>query len=252
MNDKLPAGLGSLWERLDESAPEPRQGLSLSRIVRAAVELADAGGLDAVSMAKLAKRLGFTPMSLYRYVANKNEVLLLMLDSVAAVPAELDEPCDGWRLGLERWCRAQWVMLRAHSWVVDLPISGPPITPNQLAWTDRALRALRGTALTEPDKAGVVLLVASYMLTTARMSTELGPAASGESVAAHSTLLGGLVDAQRFPDLRVAIDAGAFDYPPDATEEERRFHYAFGLTRILDGVETLIRHRSESARPSGG
>jgi AcrR family transcriptional regulator len=244
MNDKLPAGLDVLWGRLDEPAPEPRLGLSLSRIVRAAVEVADAGGLDAVSMARIAERLGFTTMSLYKHVKNKNEMLLLMLDSVAAVPAELDEPCDDWRLGLRRWCQAQWVMLRAHSWVVHLPVTGPPITPNQLAWTDRALRMLRGTELTESDKVGVVLLVANYMLTTARLSTDLGSAASGESIAAYSTLLGGLVDARRFPALRTAIDAGAFDYPPDTAEKERQLDYAFGLDRILDGVETLIRHRA--------
>src|SRR6185436_17232150 len=113
--------------------------------------------------------------------------------------------------------------------IVHLPITGPPITPNQLAWTDRALRTLRDTALSEADKAGVVLLVANYMLTMARLNTTLGPSASGESVAAYSTLLGGLVDAQRFPALRTAIDAGAFDYPSDATEEERQFDYAFGL-----------------------
>jgi AcrR family transcriptional regulator len=244
MNDKLPAGLDLLWGRRDGPASEPRPGLSLSGIVRAAVELADADGLDAVSMARIAERLGFTTMSLYRHVKSKNEVLLLMLDSVAAVPAELDEPGDDWRLGLRRWCRAQWVMLRAHSWIVHLPITGPPITPNQLAWTDRALRALRGTGLAEADKTGVVLLVANHMLVTARLSTELGPAASGESIAAYSTLLGDLVDAHRFPALRTAIDAGAFDFPQDTAEEDRRVDYVFGLDRILDGVETLIRHRA--------
>ncbi|MFG1958019.1 TetR/AcrR family transcriptional regulator [Nonomuraea sp. NPDC049028] len=243
MNDKLPPGLDLLWGRLDEPAPEPRQGLSPPRIARAAVELADAGGLDAVSMARVAERLGFTTMSLYRHVKSKNELLLLMLDTVAAVPAELDEPCDDWRLGLERWCAAQWVMLRAHTWIVDLPVTGPPITPNQLAWTDRALGALRDTGLPESDKAGVVLLIANYMLTTARMSAHLGPAASGESIAAYSALLGDLVDARRFPALRTAVDAGAFDYPADTAEPERRFDYSFGLARILDGVDTLIRQR---------
>lgn len=240
MNDKLPAGLEALWGR---PAPEPRQGLSVSRIVGAAVELADASGLDAVSMARIAERLGFTTMSLYRHVTSKNELLLLMLDSVAAVPASLDVP-DSWRPGLERWCRAQWVMLRAHAWIVHLPITGPPLTPNQLAWTDRALHALRDTGLTEADKAGVVLLVANYMHTTARLSTDLGPAASSESVAAYSTLLDGLVDARRFPALRRAIDAGAFDYPADTPEEHRQFDYTFGLARILDGVATLIHERS--------
>ncbi|MEU8636331.1 TetR/AcrR family transcriptional regulator [Amycolatopsis sp. NPDC048633] len=242
MNDKLPAGLELLWGRGDE--PEPKPGLSVPAIVRTAVELADTEGLGAVSMARIAERLGFTTMSLYRHVKSKNDVLLLMLDSVAAVPAELDEPGDDWRLGLQRWCRAQWVMLRAHSWVVHLPVTGPPVTPNQLTWTDRALRALRGTGLTEQDKAGVVLLVANYLLSTARLSTDLGPAASGESVAAYSALLGGLADAQRFPALRTAIDAGAFDYPADTPEADRQLGYTFGLDRILDGVEVLVRQRA--------
>jgi AcrR family transcriptional regulator len=246
MNDKLPAGLELLWGRGDGERPA-KPGLSVPAIARAAVELADAEGLGAVSMARIAERLGFTTMSLYRHVKSKNDVLLLMLDAVSAVPAELDEPGDDWRLGLQRWCRAQWVMLRAHSWVVHLPITGPPVTPNQLTWTDRALRTLRGTGLTERDKAGVVLLVAGYLLTTARLSTDLGPAASSESVAAHSALLGGLVDARRFPALREAVDAGAFDYPDETPEADRQLDYAFGLDRILDGVAALIRQRATGA-----
>ncbi|MFB4283080.1 TetR/AcrR family transcriptional regulator [Nonomuraea sp. MTCD27] len=235
----------NLWERLAKPAPEPKTGLSLGRIARAAVELADAGGLDAVSMARVAERLGFTTMSLYRHVKNKNELLLLMLDSVAAVPAALDEPCAGWRPGLRRWCGAQWEMLRAHSWIVQLPITGPPVTPNQLAWTDRALAALAGTGLDERAKAGVVLLIATYMHATARLSADLGSAASGAAIAGHSALLGSLVDARRLPALRAAVEAGAFDYPQDMPEEERRLDYEFGLDRILDGVEVMI----ETGRP---
>ncbi|MFC4118175.1 TetR/AcrR family transcriptional regulator [Nonomuraea zeae] len=248
--DKLPAGLDQLWARLDQPAPEPRTGLSLGRIARAAVELADAGGLEAVSMARVAERLGFTTMSLYRHVKSKNELLLLMLDSVAAVPDEVAVPGEEWRAGLRRWCRAQWEMLRAHAWIVHLPITGPPVTPNQLAWTDRALAALGGTGLTERDKAGVVLLVANYMHTAARLAAELGQAASGESIAAYSALLGSLADERRFPALRAAADAGAFDYPADLPEEERRFDYTFGLDRILDGVEVLIGSRGGEA-PAG-
>lgn len=243
MDDKLPDGLDLLWKRLEQ--PEPKMGLSLSRIVHAAVELADAGGLDAVSMARVAERLGFTTMSLYRHVKSKNELLLLMLNAVATLPAEMADPAepgDDWRLGLERWCQAQWVMLRAHAWIVHLPITGPPITPNQLAWTDRALATLRGTGLTESDKVGVVLLVANYMHTAARLTADLGQAASGESIAAYSTLLGALADERRFPALRTAIDAGAFDYPAGTPEEERRFDYSFGLARILDGVAALMDH----------
>ncbi|MFF3444989.1 TetR/AcrR family transcriptional regulator [Streptosporangium sp. NPDC002721] len=248
MNGELPPGLRALWDRPDgpEPEPRPRPGLSPSRIVRAAVEAADAEGLDAVSMAKVAERLGFTPMSLYRHITSKNELLLMMLDAVATVPAELDEPRDGWRSALERWCRAQWEMLRAHTWIVRLPITGPPITPNQLAWTDRALAALRGTGLTEADKAGVVLLVANYMHATARLAADLGRSAHREPVAAHNALLGDLVDARRFPALRAAIDAGAYDYPRDTPPQDRHLDYTFGLARILDGVEALIHTRASA------
>jgi AcrR family transcriptional regulator len=247
-DDKLPAGLDLLWSPRDHPAPGSRPGLSTSRIVQAAVEMADAGGLEVVSMAKLAERLGFTTMSLYRHVRSKDEILLLMLDSVAAVPAELDEPCDGWRSGLQRWCRAQWAMLSAHSWIVHVPISGPPVTPNQLTWTDRALSTLADTGLAESEKAGVVLLVATYMHNSARLSSGLGKAASGAAVTAYSALLGKLVDAERFPALRRAVDAGAYDYPAGTAEDERRLDYTFGLDRILDGVDTLIRQRTRPRR----
>ncbi|MEV0587285.1 TetR/AcrR family transcriptional regulator [Nonomuraea sp. NPDC050310] len=243
MNGDLPPGLRSLWERLDRPEPEPRPGLSQARIVAAAVEAADAEGLEAVSMAKLADRLGYTPMSLYRYVKSKNELLLMMLDAVAAVPAELGEPAGDWRTGLERWSAAQWRMLRAHAWIVHLPITGPPVTPNQLAWTEHALAALRGTGLAEADKVEVVLLVANYLHATARLAAEVGQAARDESVAAYSTLLARLVDARRFPALRAAIDAGAYAYPAELPPEERRLDYGFGLARILDGVEALIQER---------
>ncbi|WP_326640094.1 TetR/AcrR family transcriptional regulator [Nonomuraea fuscirosea] len=237
-----------LWERLERPEPEPKIGLSLPRIARAAVELADEGGLEAVSMARVAARLGFTTMSLYRHVKNKDELLLLMLDSVAGVPASLDEPGNDWRDGLRRWCRAQWEMLRTHAWIVHLPITGPPATPNQLAWTDRALAVLGGTGpggtgLDERDKAGVVLLVATYMHATARLGADLGSAASSASIAAHSALLGSRVDARKLPALRAAVDAGAFDYPAGVPEDERRLGYEFGLERILDGVEALINAR---------
>ncbi|NRQ38178.1 TetR/AcrR family transcriptional regulator [Nonomuraea sp. NN258] len=240
MNADLPPGLRGLWSRLDQPEPARKAGLSLSRIVQAAVDAADTEGLDAVSMAKIADRLGYTPMSLYRYVNSKNELLLMMLDAVAAVPADLDEPCADWRTGLERWCEAQWRMLRAHAWIVHLPITGPPITPNQLTWSERALAALRDTGLTEADKAGVVLLIATYIHATARLAAEVGQAAGGESIAAYSTLLGELVDGRRFPALRTAIDAGAYAYPGDTPPAERRLDYRFGLDRILDGVQALI------------
>ena len=84
----LPASVELLWGLRDRSRRGgPKPTLSLDRIVSAAIELADAGGLAAVSMSRLADKLGFTTMSLYRYIASKEELLLLMVDaSIGPLP----------------------------------------------------------------------------------------------------------------------------------------------------------------------
>ena len=223
----------------DRPSKTPR-GLTRERIAAAAVRLADDAGLEAISMSRVADALGFTAMALYRHVDGKEELLQLMLDTVSPVPAELDEPGPDWRTAVEHWCRAQWDMLRAHAWIPQLPISGPPVTPNQLRWADRGLRALASTSLSERDKAAVVLLVSSHLLSTARMSADLGDRASSQAIATYSALLGDTVDPAQAPALRRAIDAGAYDYAPEIPEGARRLDYAFGLERILDGVQALI------------
>ena len=241
MSANLPDGLDVLWHDRRDDQSTPREGLNRSRIVGAATDIADAHGLEAVSMARVAERLGFATMALYRHVRSKNDLLLLMLDAASTVPPELDQPLEDWRAGIERWCRAQWEMLTAHPWILHLPITGPPVTPSQLGWTDRGLAALRNTGLSEAEKAKILLQLGNYMLSTARLRTELGPAASSDSIAAYSALLSSLVDAKRFPHLRVAVDAGAYDYPRETDEEQRELGYEFGLDRILDGVETLVK-----------
>jgi hypothetical protein len=100
MEQRPPSGLERLWRR-DESERKPRLGLSLERVLRSGVELADADGLAAVSMKRVAERLGFTTMSLYRYVASKDELLAVMFDTVAG---ELPLPppgSNGWRESAE-------------------------------------------------------------------------------------------------------------------------------------------------------
>ena len=91
MIDRPPSGLERLWRR-EELDRKPRLGLSLDRVVQSGIELADGDGLGAVSMKRVAERLGFTTMSLYRYVTSKDELLLLMHDTVWQPPAGLDVP----------------------------------------------------------------------------------------------------------------------------------------------------------------
>jgi len=243
MSDGLTPAMRRLWAGEGGGAPAGRQGLSLDRIVAAAVELADADGLAAVSMARVARRLGFTTMSLYRHVEGKEELLRLMADAASGEPPRLD-PTAGWRAGLERWTRAMYEALLVHPWYADLPITGPPRLPNGVAWFDRALGALAETGLDEREKLGVVLLVNGTAFWQARLAIELGGAARdrGSSVeaetAAYGAAIDGLVSGERFPSLRRALDSGVFADEDGADED-----FEFTLRTTLDGVERLVARR---------
>ena len=98
------------------------RGLNVDRVVAAAIELADEDGLAAVSMARVAERLGFTTMSLYRHVASKEELVWRMLDIALGPAPEFATP--DWRTGLERWAHEFRAVLLRHPWGIDIPITG--------------------------------------------------------------------------------------------------------------------------------
>ena len=120
--------------------------LSLERIVAAAIEIADAEGLAGLSMARLAERLGCATMSLYRHVASKDELQVLMMDAAPGSAADLGAPPTG-ASELERWARELRAVYLRHPWVLQIAGSRPPLEPGQLAWLDCGLRTLRDTRL---------------------------------------------------------------------------------------------------------
>src|SRR5215212_7242206 len=128
---EIPPLLEQLWGlRGPGRRGGPKPALSVERIVSAAMELADAGGLAALSMSRLAEKLGFTTMSLYRYVASKDDLLVLLLDVGLGPPPDTPLP-EGWRAGCQEWAWALLAVYRRHMWAVELPISALPAGPNQ-------------------------------------------------------------------------------------------------------------------------
>ena len=248
----LPPVVRLLWGLRDGGRRGgPKPVLSLDRIVAAAVELADTDGLAALSMARLAEKLGFTTMSLYRYVGSKAELLVLALDAaIGAPPAQADADGD-WRSRAEGWARALVGFYRTHPWTLDLPISGLPAGPNQLLWFDRGLAALAGTTLAEQEKASSVLLLANFVRSQARLSADLlGAAAaaveSGGDPQPWLTVVTRLADPERYPAVTRAVAAGVFDDPGGGAEADLDFpedEFRFGLHRILDGLAVLDRSR---------
>jgi AcrR family transcriptional regulator len=254
----LPPGLDLLWGRRERGRRGPRPGLSAEAIVNAAVRLADAEGLDAVSMAKVAAELGFTTMSLYRYVASKEELLQLMWNASAVGAEELVIEGPDWRTQLRAWAVIQRDMLDRHPWITQMPMAAPPVAPNSLHFVERGLGTLDGTGLSDLDKLRIIGLLSSYTLSEGRMAADAmraakaamaagsaAPAASADADAgqppaggppdSYEALLRELVDEKTYPHLyRIAWDPA-----PDEQLTERE-QFLWGVETILDGVQALI------------
>jgi AcrR family transcriptional regulator len=251
-----------LWGRREPGRRGPKPGLSINSIVEAAVRLADAEGLEAVSMARLAKELGFTTMSLYRYITNKDELLQLMWNASAQGAEGLVLEGDGWRQRLRMWAMVQRAMMDAHPWITQMPMAAPPLAPNSLIFVERGLETLDGTGLADSDKLRIIGLVSSYSLSESRMAHDAARAASrAQALAADGErsspwsfeeLLRELVDERTYPRLYRIAWSHEIGNDPSGFEELQEF--LFGLDRILDGVESLISRAtapvSRSNRPS--
>jgi AcrR family transcriptional regulator len=241
---QLPASLAAAWGLRERPGKGPKPGLSLDQVVSAGLAVAEAEGLAAVSMSRVAAELGVGTMSLYRYVESKRDLLTLMMD-VGLGPPPAAQPGQDWRAGLAGWATAQLAAFRRHLWAVQIPLSGPPMTPNALAWIEHALRAMQETGLTEQQKMSVILLISGFVRNEAMMEAQIDAAvrASGrtdqEAMASFGSLLRTLLDPGQFPELTVVADSGVMDKADDWDEE-----FGFGLTAILDGVESLVRAQS--------
>ena len=238
----IPGDVAAAWGVRERPHKGPKPALSLARIVDAAVQVADTEGLDAVSMGRVAAELGAAPMSLYRHVSAKEELLRLMVDAAWGDSPGPLAPGETWRDGLSRWAWAMRACARRHPWVVRIPISGLPILPREIAWFENALACLAGTGLTEARKASVIMLLSGYVRNLATTEADIAAAvqASGlapdEWMASYPRMLSRLTDPQRFPALAAFIAAGVFDVYDDPDDE-----FIFGLNRILDGVAVLVR-----------
>jgi AcrR family transcriptional regulator len=236
--DDLPRHQRLLWG-LEGARRGPRPGQTIEGIGAAAVALADAHGLPAVSMKAVATSLGLATMALYRYVESKEGLYEVMLDQAYGVPPP-EPPDGGWRERLDAWARSLAGVLLAHPWVVDVPTSSPAVTPNVLAWTDRGVAALAATALDGQQRLSSLLLLDGFVRQHTRLSLQMGAAplpgrttdtTGGE---AYARTVAQVLDPARLPSLAGAFPA--LDDDGDFYAEELEF----GLSLVLDGVGALV------------
>jgi AcrR family transcriptional regulator len=232
----LPRALEVLWR---EPGPTRRsRGLNRERIVAAAIDIADADGLGALSMARLAERLGCGTMSLYRHVASKDELLVFMLSAAPAPPPARQRP--QWRGALADWAGGLWEVYHRHPWILHAASAGPPADPGQLAWLESGLAALASTGLTERDKVSCVTSLLHYVRGAAALAIESAPETGHIDMAYFPELLRKVLDPKRFPAISAAVEGGAFDA---SAEDDTEMDFRTGLDRVLDGIDVLVRRR---------
>ncbi|MEW1755754.1 TetR/AcrR family transcriptional regulator [Streptomyces cyaneofuscatus] len=241
-----------LWGTGDRPSRGPKPGLTLDRIVTAAIAVADAEGLAAVSMRRLSTELGTGTMSLYRYVPGKAELLDLMLDRVLGEPLP-DEPGrpaadppapDDWRVAINRMATTYLDNLRRHPWLLKINQARTVLGPSALRGLELSLAALRSMGLRDPELIGVIITVNSFVEGLARTQGD-----AEEAVAQTGLSDEEFWDSQR-PYLERAMLSGA--YPMMASMSEDTFsadfdHFAFGLERLIAGFEVLVAERTADA-----
>jgi AcrR family transcriptional regulator len=214
--------------------------ITRASVVNRAVEIADAEGLAAVSMRRVAAELDAATMTLYRYVPSKDDLIVAMIDTVfGEAPYPRTRPA-GWRAQLELAARLQWELYRRHPWSAEaISFTRPQPTENALPHTEWALAAVDGLGLDGSTMLYVAITLFSYVRGTA-INLETETRAQHESGLTHEQYLAtqdatidALMATGRFPTFAQFIHHLDFDFDLDTLFE-------FGLQHLLNGLAVLL------------
>ena len=211
---------------------DARTPLSRDRVLRAAIELADAGGIESLTMRRLAHELGVEAMTLYYHVANKDDILTGMVDTVVSEiqlpPADLD-----WKSSLRTSAVSANEVLGRHPWAANLVLSGPGVSTARLRLMDGMLGTLRRAGFSPEMTDHAYHALDSHIMGFALWvgSMNLG---SAEDVAALAANFLRELPRHDLPHLAEHVEQHMKPRNPAAEGE-----FAFGLDLILDGLERL-------------
>lgn len=224
-----------LWQANTPGRRGPTPTLSLPAIAAAGVTIADAEGLTAVTMQRIAAALEVTKMALYRYVPGKSELVALMVERAVAEPPSLESVSGGWFPKLHTWAHHLFERFQRHPWIIEATVGMRVMGPHELGWTEQAVAALTDTGLDGGEMLDVAATLAGHVRAIAQQGA--GPSGSKPEYAMENTLtrlLQGHED--RFPALCAALNSTADHESQDQALE-------FGLQRILEGVHQLVATR---------
>ncbi|ANZ39588.1 TetR family transcriptional regulator [Lentzea guizhouensis] len=239
----LQRSLTLLWSGHRRGKRGPRSRLSVELIAQAAVRVADADGLEALSMQRIATELGYSTMSLYNHVPSKDLLLEVVADVAAGTPPDLGGAAD-FREAVRLWVAALWAGFQARPWILRVPLDHTPVGPNQLAWLDRLLRPLLAAGLAGGEARAAALHLTALVRGTAQISASI----AGEHKRANGIprtdadlthLVAEFLDPEQYPAL-TAVHAAELTAPERAGGDALPFELGFGVDRFLDGVEAWV------------
>ena len=230
-----------LWGPRPQPTRGPKPTLSVERIARAAIEVADAEGLAAVSMQRVAGTLNFTKMSLYRHVPGKAELIALMTDTAIGEPPEPAAVEGGWRARLQEWAYRLLAMFQRHPWLLAATVGPRIMGPNEMGWMERAIAALDGTGLDGGERMDAVVVISGHIRTIAQQAGGT-PDPEAQMVAPIVALM--RVHGERYPAVTAALASAV-------AHDSRDKGLDFGLQRILDGLGLFIGERSGTHEGAG-
>lgn len=254
-----------LWGAYETPTRGPKPALTVPEIVAAAVELADAEGLAAMSMRKVAERLGKTPMALYTYIPGKAELLDLMLDTVLGELPTTYDLSGGWRPAAEAWAHDGWAFYERHSWVLQISGARALLGPHELDTYEAALRIFDGLGLSGIEMQRIVGTLGSFVRGAAKATSDARTAEQATGISdddwwnARSPLLDEFAGPSwhdRYPTITKLDGERAFDQldrPDDATPytvQDALDVFRHGIALLLDGIAARVAERGTSG-PQG-
>jgi AcrR family transcriptional regulator len=220
--------------KIDPEA-QPRVPLSKERILRTAVELADAGGVDSLSMRKIAEELDVVPMALYRHVANKDEMLDGMVDVVVA---EIDAPETGldWKTAIRRRILSARRMLLRHPWAARVIETRSEATPAVIGYFDEMIGLFLAGGFSIELTHHALHAMGSRLLGFTQELFDDTPAVDPEAEAAMYEAM-----ADAYPNIGRMIAIVMHDDASRVGDRgcDDQFEFEFALDLMLDGLERL-------------
>lgn len=234
------AALKLMWEGLDQPRRGPRHRLTVEGLVEAARAVAEEGGVHALSMRAVAKRLGVGVATLYTYVPDKAALVALMSDTmVGQLPLPADRP-GTWRERTEEWARNELAAFRANPWLLEFDDTHL-IGPHGFAWMNSAVQVFDGTGLSPDEGLRVVDAVSGFVrghiapvIAEDQVRNWSGPEGELWSSVQEAFLATHTRQPGKFPALE------SITSHPHAEEA-----FESGLTWLLDGVELRMQQRAD-------